>query len=61
MVLSLAFFLDGITFSTWVSRIPAVQEQLRLSNGALGCALFMMSIGALVSMPITGRISARRG
>ena len=49
LFLSLAFFLDGITFATWVSRIPVVQEKLKLSNRALGCALFMMSIGALVS------------
>jgi MFS family permease len=56
-----AFFLDGLTFATWVSRIPAVQERLHLRNATLGIALLMMSLGALVTMPLMGRLVARRG
>ncbi|HEY2584233.1 MAG TPA: MFS transporter [Tepidisphaeraceae bacterium] len=56
-----AFFLDGMTFATWVSRIPAVQERLHLRNATLGVALLMMSLGALLTMPLMGRLVARRG
>ncbi len=33
------FFLNGALFATWASRIPAVQMERDLSNGALGMAL----------------------
>jgi MFS family permease len=60
-VASTAFFLDGLTFATWVTRIPTVQDQLGLRNSTLGFALLMMSVGALLSMPITGQVVARFG
>jgi MFS family permease len=56
-----AFFLDGFTFGSWVTRIPAVQEKLHLSNATLGFALLMSSVGALVTMPLVGRLAARHG
>jgi len=58
---SAAFFLDGFTFANWVTRIPAVQERLQLRNATLGIALLMTSLGALLTMPIVGRLIARRG
>jgi MFS family permease len=58
---SAAFFLDGFTFANWVTRIPAVQEQLHLRNATLGVALLMTSLGALLTMPIIGRLIARHG
>jgi MFS family permease len=58
---STAFFLDGLTFATWVTRIPAIQERLHLSNAVLGICLLMTSLGALVTMPIVGRLVVSRG
>ena len=55
------FFLDGLTFATWVTRIPAIQEKLQMRNSVLGFALLAVSVGALVSMPITGKLVARFG
>lgn len=56
-----AFFLDGVTFATWVTRIPVIQEQLHLRNAVLGVALLMISLGAMISMPLAGRFTARFG
>jgi MFS family permease len=53
--------LDGIIFATWVTRIPAIQERLGLKNSVLGLALLMISIGALLTMPVVGRMVARLG
>jgi predicted MFS family arabinose efflux permease len=55
------FFLNGTATANWLVRIPAVQEKLGLSEGSLGLALFGVAVGALVSMPWTGRLVARFG
>lgn len=55
------FFLNGVGVASWVVRIPAVQERLGLSAGALGVALLGMSTGALISMPLAGRYVVRLG
>ncbi len=55
------FLLLGILFGTWVARIPAVQNQLGLSDGQLGIALLSMSIGAMLAMPSTGWLIHRWG
>src|ERR1700761_9495591 len=56
-----AFFFDGVTFATWVTRIPVIQERLHLSNALLGGVLLMMSLGAVIMMPIMGRLVASHG
>lgn len=55
------FFVNGAATANWLVRIPAVQAKLGLSAGALGVALFGVAVGALVSMPLTGRLVARYG
>ena len=55
------FFLNGAATANWLVRIPAVQATLGLSEGELGVALFGVAVGALVAMPVTGRLVARYG
>jgi MFS family permease len=55
------FFIHGAVFSTWVSRIPAVQGALALSTGRLGFALLGVAAGSIVSMPLAGWLIARFG
>jgi MFS family permease len=55
------FFLNGILFATWVSRIPFIQADRGLSHGSLGLALLAMALGALIAMPLAGWTSARFG
>ena len=55
------FLLNGTATANWLVRIPAVQRKLGLSEGELGLALFGVAVGALVSMPWTGRLVARFG
>jgi MFS family permease len=61
VVITLFFFADGLLLGSWASRIPAVQAQAGLTNTALGLALFASSLGALVAMPIAGRLCERIG
>lgn len=55
------FFGDGLLLGSWASRIPAVQAQTHLTNAGLGLALFGSSLGALVAMPLAGRLCERIG
>jgi HAD superfamily hydrolase (TIGR01509 family) len=55
------FFADGLLLGSWASRIPAVQRQADLTNAELGLALFAMSLGALLSMPLAGWLGERAG
>lgn len=57
----LAFFLNGLCFATWVSRIPDVRSQFALSNGALGLLLLAIAVGSLVALPTTGTAIAAYG
>jgi predicted MFS family arabinose efflux permease len=48
-------------FSAWYARVPAIQEQLDLSPGELGIALFAAPAGLLVMQPLAGALAMRRG
>jgi MFS family permease len=61
VVISLCFFADGMLLGSWASRVPAVQDHAGLTNPQLGVALFASALGALVAMPIAGRLCDRIG
>jgi len=60
-VVALVFFLNGAGFAAWAARIPAVRDRLELSEATLGIALAMIAVGSLVSMSLSGFLSARFG
>ncbi|MAO34315.1 MAG: MFS transporter, partial [Zunongwangia sp.] len=41
IALSICFFVSGISFSTWASRIPSVKELYNLSEAELGSLLLV--------------------
>ena len=61
IVLSGFFFLTGICFASWASRIPDIKMQLGLSDGAFGGLLFFLPIGSFIGIPISGSLTARYG
>ncbi|SHN01529.1 Fucose permease [Cyclobacterium lianum] len=46
------FFLTGLCFSSWASRIPDFQERFELSEGQLGSILLGMPLGSLLALPM---------
>ncbi|MEO8711581.1 MAG: MFS transporter [Parafilimonas sp.] len=50
------FFLSGFGYSTWASRIPAIQQQLHINEAQLGTALLAAPIGILVTVPFTSNL-----
>ncbi|MBD2723026.1 MULTISPECIES: MFS transporter [Hymenobacter] len=55
------FFLLGLCFATWASRIPSVQQRMGISEAALGGVLLAIPLGQLLSLPFTGWLVAREG
>lgn len=50
------FFVDGALFASWASRIPALSGRVGADAGALGLALLAPAVGALIALPIVGRL-----
>ncbi|MCP3422105.1 MFS transporter [Nocardioides pinisoli] len=50
----LTFFLNGLVFSSWVSRIPEVRSSFGLTNGQLGLVLLAIALGSVLALPTTG-------
>ena len=61
IAVSAYFFLAGLCFSSWASRIPNIQQQLHLDNASLGGVLLGLPIGLLTSLPLAGWLVARFG
>ncbi|MGH3289958.1 MAG: MFS transporter [Streptosporangiaceae bacterium] len=55
------FFVLGVSTATWSARLPAIKETLHLSDGRLGLALFAVPAGAVLTLPVSGRIADRFG
>jgi len=53
------FFVSGLGFSTWASRIPTIQQQLHLNEAQLGAVLFALPTGLMLTLPVTGMLLSR--
>jgi len=54
IALSIYFFLSGICFSTWASRIPTIKTFFNLNDAELGTILLTMPISSIIGLPISG-------
>ncbi|AOW19590.1 MFS transporter [Urechidicola croceus] len=54
IALSAFFFLSGICFSTWASRIPTIKELFNLNEAQLGTILLAMPVCSLIGLPVSG-------
>ncbi len=59
--ISVYFFVLGIMFATWASRLPVIKANLHLSDGELGTVLLGMPIGSIMVMPLAGWLTSRFG
>jgi MFS family permease len=59
--ISVYFYLLGFVFSSWASRIPDVKDKFSFSEAELGGMLFMLPLGALAALPLSGWLVHRGG
>ncbi|WP_448961130.1 MFS transporter [Larkinella arboricola] len=55
------FFLQGLSFASWASRIPSIQQTLGLSDAELGGVLLALPAGLMLSLPMAGWLTAKIG
>ena len=48
------FFMAGLCFASWASRIATVQQKMGLSDAALGAVLFSLPVGLMCSIAFFG-------
>ena len=54
IALSTYFFLTGLCFATWASRIPTIKDFFNFNEAELGTVLLAMPISSLIGLPISG-------
>lgn len=55
------FFMAGICFSSWASRIATIQQKHGLNEAELGTVLFAIPVGLMLSLPIASWAIAKVG
>lgn len=55
------FFLAGVCFASWASRIADIKQYMHLSDGGLGAVLFALPVGLLISLPFSGWLVTHYG
>lgn len=55
------FFMAGLCFASWASRIVDIKLFLKLSDGELGGVLFALPVGLMISLPFSGWLVHRFG
>lgn len=58
LAVSLFYFGQGVCFASWASRIPDLKASMNLSDAELGSILLALPLGQLLTMPISGRLTA---
>lgn len=55
------YFIMGLIFASWASRIPDIKSVLHLNDGQLGQVLFAMPLGQLMMMIVSGYLVNKFG
>lgn len=55
------FFMAGLCFASWTSRIASIQQHLGLSDAGLGAVLSALPVGLMISLPFSGWIITKIG
>lgn len=56
IVVGVMFFLAGLCFATYASRLVTIQQTFKLTDAALGAILFAVPVGLMCSLPFSGWI-----
>jgi MFS family permease len=61
LAVSVFFFMHGLCFSAWASRIPTIQVALNIGVTELGTILLALPLGFFISLPFSGWMISRFG
>ncbi|WP_163506017.1 MFS transporter [Fodinicola acaciae] len=57
---AVSYGLTGVLTALWAATLPATDVRLNLGSGRLGALLTGLAVGALVAMPVAGRLAGPR-
>lgn len=55
------YFIQGLVFASWASRIPDIKQALHLNDAALGSLLFIIPLGQMTAMAFSGYAVGKYG
>ncbi|NDV69188.1 MFS transporter [Dysgonomonas sp. 25] len=55
------YFMQGLCFSSWASRIPDIKNSLGMDDAAWGTILLMIPVGQICGMSLSGLLVSRIG
>lgn len=55
------FFVNGVGFSSWLARVPAIRDGLEISTGEVAALLFTGAVGAVVGLIFSSHLIAWLG
>ena len=55
------YFVQGLVFASWASRIPDIKQALQLNDAALGGLLFIIPMGQMAAMALSGYLVSKYG
>ncbi len=58
---SIIFLFHGLVLGAWATQVPLLRDRLAIAPGALGIALFCISVGAIAIMPFASALAGRLG
>ena len=61
LAVSIMFFMNGLIYANWVSRLPEIQSLYGFSNSLLGTILLCNAAGAITAMPFAGIVVNKLG
>lgn len=61
LAVSAFYFIQGLVFASWASRIPDIKTALGLNDAALGGVLFAIPVGQMSAMALSGFAISRFG
>lgn len=59
--LFLIFFINGLGFSSWLARVPAIRDGLNISTGEVAALLFTGAVGAVLGLILSSHLIAWLG
>lgn len=61
MATQMIFLVCGVALSSWAPMVPFVKDRLHVNDSEMGILLLFLGAGAIVVMPIAGKIIPRVG
>lgn len=61
LAVNMIFLVNGVLYTSWLSRMPGIQQLYGMNHSQTGLVLLALGLGAQLAMPATGLLISRYG